>query len=344
MTSARPIQRRPLLAALGLSALAAPRLARAAGAERLSVRLDWLPWGVHAPFHLAAAKGWFTRHDLDVRLEDGNGSVTTVQLIGNGQFDVGHASLGPMAMGRSRGAPVKAIANFIRQNDIGLMMPQGSPTTVQGLRGKKLGFTNGSLETPFLDQFLAAGRLTRADVELIAIDAAAKPGVLLAGRMDGVFSSVPSLLPIVNAQKPTMAIRFADHGLTFPSFGLIANERNMAERGPALRRFASVISGAWTYIFDGHEDEAVQAVLAARAQAKLPPGVVRAQIDLIRTFLTTDATRGEPLGIMATADWEAGLRVLSDAKLIETQQPVASYFTNDLLDRDLIATVGRGAA
>ncbi len=30
--------------------------ALAQGAEKVSVRLDWTPWGVHAPFHLAAAE------------------------------------------------------------------------------------------------------------------------------------------------------------------------------------------------------------------------------------------------------------------------------------------------
>jgi NitT/TauT family transport system substrate-binding protein len=327
---------------LGAS-LAAPRLARAQAAERLAVRLDWTPWGSQSPFHLAIARGWYRAQGLDVTIEDGNGSVATVQIVGNGQFDAGHAALAPMMIARGRGIPVRAIASFARQNDIGLMVQEGSGLNrVQDLRGKRLAFTPGSLETPFLDRFLAAGGLTRADVELLSVDAAAKTGMFVSGRADGVFSSVPFLTATVRPQRPASAIRFADLGLTFPSFGMLATERTIRERGAALRRLASVTAGAWTYILAGNEAEAVQAMVAARPQARLNPAVLREQIETLRGFMTTEATRGQPLGVMALADWEEAVRNLTEARQIERPEPASAYFTNDLLDPALIAAVAAG--
>src|SRR5689334_12096710 len=98
----------------------------ASAADRLTVRLDWTPWGSQAPFHLAAQKGLFAKYNLDVVLDDGTGSVATVQIVGNGEYDVGYASLAPMVIARSKGLPVKAIAGFIKQNDIGLLVPKDS--------------------------------------------------------------------------------------------------------------------------------------------------------------------------------------------------------------------------
>jgi hypothetical protein len=121
-------------------------VAAASAEEKLSVRLDWTPWGVHAPFHLAAQKGWFHAAGLDVEIEDGNGSVTTVQIVGQGRFDVGHASLAPMMIARDKGLPVRAIANFARKSDVGLLVPKGSGiTSPKQLVGKELVFTAGSL-------------------------------------------------------------------------------------------------------------------------------------------------------------------------------------------------------
>src|SRR4051794_6986024 len=101
--------------------------------EKLKVRLDWTPWGVQAPFHLAQQKGWFKQAGLDVSLEDGNGSVTTVQIVGSGdQFDVGHAALASMMIAREKGLPVKAVAVFAHQSDIGLLAPVES-----GIKGPK---------------------------------------------------------------------------------------------------------------------------------------------------------------------------------------------------------------
>src|ERR1700744_3521859 len=85
----------------------------AVAADAIRVRLDWAPGGDQAPFHLAQQSGLFKKYDLDVSIDDGNGSVATVQIVGNGEYDVGHASLAPMAIARSKGFPVKAIAGVI---------------------------------------------------------------------------------------------------------------------------------------------------------------------------------------------------------------------------------------
>jgi len=338
----------PRRIALALPFLTLPFLARPAfAAERIAVRLDWSTWGSQAPFHLALARGWYAREGLEVTIEDGNGSVATVQLVGNGQFDVGHASLAPMMIARGRGMPVRAIASFARQNDIGLMLPRDrmpagtGGAAIAALRGRSMAFTPGSLETPFLDRFLAAGGLRRADVELISLDAAAKVGTYLAGRADGVFSSIPFAVPLVEAQRPSGAVRFADHGLVFPSFGLFATERAIAARPAALRRFASITAAAWTAIVGGAADEAIRAMQAARPQARLNPVVLRGQIDSFATFLRTEATAGQPIGMMAEADWAAGVENLAGAGQIERRDAPTAYFTNELLDPALI---GRLAA
>jgi NitT/TauT family transport system substrate-binding protein len=331
-----------LLGSFAAASLALPAR-HAFAADRIAVRLDWTPWGSQAAFHLAVAKGWFAQHGIDVTLEDGTGSVATVQIVGNGQFDAGNASLAPMMIARGRGMPVRAIACFVRQNDIGLIVPEGAGLNrPQDLRGKKLAYTPGSLETPFIDRFLAAGGLKRGDVELLSVDAAAKVGTLVAGRADGVFSAVPFLLPTVQAQRPASAMRFADYGLNFPSFGLVATERRIGEKADALKRFTSVTAGAWSYIAAGHQEEAAQAIIAARPQSRLNAKVLVQQIDLLKSLFVTPATKDQPLGMMAETDWAEAVRNLGEAGQLEKPEPPAAYFTNDLLDPAIIGAIAHG--
>jgi NitT/TauT family transport system substrate-binding protein len=265
-----------------------------------------------------------------------------VQIVGQGRFDVGHASLAPMMIARDKGLPVRAIANFARKSDVGLLVPKDSGiTSPKQLAGKKLVFTAGSLEAPFLDAFLAAGGLKRDQLELLSVEAAAKTSTYLAGRADGVFSTVPFVLPIVAARRPADAILFADYGLEFPSFGLFTTEEKIKERGAALGKFASIVSGAWRYIYEGHEDEGVQAIIAARPQARLDAGILRGQIDAVKPFFTTKATEGKPPGWMAESDWAAAVKTLASAQLIKGGAPASEYFTNQLLDQRVIAEVGR---
>ena len=326
--------------AIGLVAGAWAAAAGAQALEKVTVRLDWTPWGAHAPIHLASAKGWFREAGLDVEVQDGNGSVTTVQLVGAGNFDVGHASLAPMIIARDKGLPVKAIASFARKNDIGLLVPKGSSMkSPKDLVGKKMIFTAGSLEAPFLDAFLASGGVKREQVEFINVEASAKISSYIAQRADGVFSTVPFVLPAVAASRASDAVLFADNGLHFPSFGLLSNEETISKRGPMLRKFASIVAGTWTYIHAGHQDEGANAIVSQRPQAKLDPKVLRAQIDALQAYFSTPASQGQPVGILMEKDWEIALKTMSDAKLVKAGKP-AEFFTNAFLDVEAIRKLG----
>jgi NitT/TauT family transport system substrate-binding protein len=205
-------------------------------------------------------------------------------------------------------------------------------------------FTPGSLETPFIDTFLAAGGLKRDEVDLQSVDAAAKLGTYIAGRSDGVFTSIPNAVPLAQKMRPSMAIRFADHGLAMPSFGLVASETMIASKPDALKRFASVVTGAWTAIVGGMQDEAVAAIQKARPEMRMSNEVLRGQIDTMATFFHTPATKGMPLGMMADADWDEASVNLAKAQLIPATAPGASYYTNAMLDPALIAQTASGTA
>jgi NitT/TauT family transport system substrate-binding protein len=330
-----------LLAGVAVMALCAG--AAAQDLAPLKVRLDWTPWGVQAPFHLAQQKGWYKQAGLDVTLEDGNGSVTTVQIVGGSDaFDVGHAALASMMIARDKGLPVKAVAVFARQSDIGLLVPADSGISgPAALKGRKVAYTAGSLEAPFIDAFLAAGKLRRGDVELVNVDAASKASTYAVGRADAAFSTIPFFLPVVSQTRPSQAVRFADYGLDMPSFGLFASEAKLKTRGDAIARFASVTARAWEYIYAGHEDEAVAAILAQRPQARLNKAVLRGQIDALKGYFGTPVA-GSRLGRPVPADWAQAVKTLSSVGLIAADADPASFYVPDLAHAERYdAMVGR---
>jgi len=337
-----PARMTALVAGLALcAALAVAAPSRAADeAHTLSVRLEWLPTGYHAPFWLALEKGWFKDAGIDVTLSDGTGSVTTVQLVGSGQYDIGHAALAVMAIARSKGMKLVSVADFFRTGDTGLMVPKDSPIKgPQDLKGKKIIYTAGSLEAPFIPAFLAAGGLTENDLQLVNIDANAKVGQYLAGDADGLISAGPTVA-LLEKKRPSKLILFADYGLNMPSMGLVASEDSLKKKGPAIRAFASVVSGAWTYILKGHEDEGIAAVLHSHEAARLDPELMKANLDVSLRFLSTPATKNEPIGFQAASDWAAAIAVMEKAKVIEPGSKPGDYFTNDYLDPKIIASLG----
>ena len=305
----------------------------AQGPEKLKVRLDWTPWGVHAAMHLAQQKGWFTAAGLDVQMEDGNGSVTTVQIVGGGdQFDVGHAALASMMIARDKGLPVKAVAVFARLSDIGLLVPKDAGIKgPKDLKGKKVAYTAGSLEAPFVDAFLAAGGLKRGDLELVNVDAAGKASTYAAGRADAAFSTIPFFLPVVSQTRASDAIRFADYNLNMPSFGLFATDSKLASKRESIGKFASIVSASWQYIYNGHEDEAVDAIVAQRPQAKLDKQVLRGQVDALKGFFQLPAPAGQLLGAPVPADFTVAVKTLADGGLVKSIKDGNEFFAPGLV-------------
>ncbi|HUH88217.1 MAG TPA: ABC transporter substrate-binding protein [Pusillimonas sp.] len=300
--------------------------------EPLAVRLDWTPWGVHAGFHLAKNKGWYEQAGLDVRLEDGNGSVTTVQIVGSGDsFDVGHAGLASMMIARDKGLPVKAVAPFARKSDIGVLVPTESD--IKGpadLKGKKLVYTAGSLEAPFIDSFLAEGGITRRDLELLNVEAAGKVTTYAVNRADAVVSTIPFVIAFVSDRRPSRAIPFADYGLNMPSFGIFASEEKLKAKGDQISRFASVTARAWQYIYDGHQDEAVQAIMAERPQARLDAKILRSQIDALYEYFGKPA-KGDRIGIPVAADWEEAVKTMRSVDVISDKLSATDFYVTDLV-------------
>jgi NitT/TauT family transport system substrate-binding protein len=301
---------------------------------KLKLRLDWTPWGVHGAIHLAQAKGWVSAAGLAVEAQDGNGSASAVQIVGSSnEFDMGHASLSTMMIGRSKGLAVRAVAVFARQGDIGCFVPKESG--IRGpadLKGKKIVYTAGALEAPFIDTFLAAGGLRRGDVELVAVDAASKAATYAAGRADAALSTIPFFISAVAETRPSNAIRFADYGLAMPGYGLLAPAARLTgDKREAISRYASVIAATWQYIYAGHQEEAVDAIISQRPQARLDRKVLRGQIDSLHNFFETPATKGLPVGVITTADWDAAIKTLASANLDSLDLKGADYVETGLV-------------
>jgi NitT/TauT family transport system substrate-binding protein len=201
--------------------------------------------------------------------------------------------------------------------------------TAQDLKGKKIVYTPASFEAPFLPYFFRTIGLSRQDVTLIAVDAAVKFSTYATGNADAVITSAPYFIPLLAGKRPSNYILFSDVGITLPGFGLIATDETIGTRPSALHAFVAVIAQAWTYILEGHEQEAVQSMIKQRPQARLNPDVLLAVIKAYRTFFETPATRGKPVGWQSETDWVEALKVMKEAGAITSVAHAEDLYTNE---------------
>jgi NitT/TauT family transport system substrate-binding protein len=327
-TRASKISRRALLASAG--ALAAPHIARAA--DKLSVKLDFLPWGFHAGMHLPNVNGWFKDAGLEVDVQDGRGSSNTLQLVNAGQFDVGQIQSGLLTQAAGNGARLKTFAGFVRATDLAVIVPKESGLNkVEDFRGKTIVCFAASPWAPYFDLWLKSGGLSRETMTLMLVDPSALFGTYTAGRADGLMSIVSSALPVAMKARPSRALMASDGGINLSSYGLVATDTVLQSKRDALQRLVKVQQRTWAWLLDGHLDDGVNAMLAQRPDARLDPDIMREQLRISMTLFDTPATKGKPIGWQSDADWEIGIATQIAAGVVKPGLKASDFYTNEMI-------------
>lgn len=316
------------LPAFGLST----HRALAQSPARLRVRMDFSPWGLHAAMHLAQNKNWFKEQGLDVEVQDGTGTINTLQLLAAGQVDVGQVALGTMAVAKESGLDLMSFAGFARTGDLAVMVDASQNVKrPQDLARKKIVCFTTSPWAPFIDPFLKANKMNRSQLEVVMVAPSAMISTYVSGNSDGFMSQAPFGLPMVRKTRQASALLLADSGISFPSYGLAATPQAIASKKNALSKLARVQVRAWQYIYDGHLDEAVAAILQQRPNARLDADVLKGQIEAYRPFFESPTTKGLPFGLQTDADWNAAIQSMEQTGQIKAGHKPSDYFTNALL-------------
>ncbi len=314
-------------AVAALAATCAP--AKAQQPQKLTVRTDFAPWGMHAGLHLAVDNGSFKDAGIEVDVSDGKGSSLVMQQIAAGDVDVGWVQLGPMAAARGKALPITSIAGFVRKSDLGGLVPKDSNIkTVKDLEGKKVAYSAASSWGPLLDVFLEAGGTSRDKIDLVSVDSSSLLSVYLSKQADCTLTTFPFAKPLADRQRPSNGLLFSDVGLNFPSYGLVVTQATLASREEALKRFVPILVKSWEYIYKDHVDEAVAAMMRQRAAEKLDAEILKGQIVGYQPFFATPRTKDKRFGWQSDEDWKDTLAILERTKLVPPGTKTTDYYTN----------------
>ena len=317
-------------AAIGAATWATP----ASAAESLLVRLDFSPWGMHGAMHLAKQKGWFKEQGLDVEIQDGTGTINTLQLLAAGRVDVGQVSVGTMAVAKENGLDLISIAGFARTGDLAVMLDEKlGIKSPQELKGKKIVCFTTSPWAPFIEPYLKANGLKKGEVEVVMVAPSAMVSTYASGNADGFMSQAPFGQPMVKKTRAASALLLADSGISFPSYGLVSTPAMLSSKRDAIKKLVQVQLRAWDYIYDGHIEEAVQAILAERPNAKLDADVLRGQLQAYQAFFKSPTGGDLPIGVQTDADWSAAIKSMEQTGMIKAGRKPSDYYTNALIER-----------
>ncbi|MEV5719114.1 ABC transporter substrate-binding protein [Amycolatopsis mediterranei] len=299
----------------------------AQGLSKLTLTLNWYPYGEHAPLYYGLAHGIFKKHGLDLTIQAGQGSGKTVQAVGGGKTDFGWADTPALLSGVASGLPVHSVGVFLQSTPASVeFFSDRNITRPQDLKGKTIATTAGDALSATFPTFLRGFGMSTKDVTLQNVDAAGKIAAVISGGAD-------ALLGFFHDQGPTLAdksgkqvsfLRFAEHGLNFYSTGLVANDSTIKGRPGLVRELVAAVSESFTAAIG---DPAAAVASMAGVNPQLPPaGVLTTSwADTIK-LLHTDRTRTSAPGVDTAEDWQATIDTFARSGVLKNPGSPSEYW------------------
>jgi NitT/TauT family transport system substrate-binding protein len=295
--------------------------------DKVTLTLNWYPYGEHAPFYYGKQRKIFEKHGIDLNIQAGQGSQKTVQATGAGQTDFGWADTPALLSGVDSGVKVKSLGVFLQTtpSSVQFFESKGIKTPAD-LKGKTIAGTAGDALSKTFPIFLKKNNLAESDVKVQNTDPAGKIAAVISGKTDGLLGYASDQGPTMQnkAKKPVGYLRFSENGLNFYSNGLITGQNFLTGKKDVAARMVKAVSES----FAAAEKAPEPAVAAMQgASEQLPPKeVLSEQFKTTLSLLHTQATEGKAPGVNTDADWQQTIDVFAEAGLVKSPRAVTDYW------------------
>jgi NitT/TauT family transport system substrate-binding protein len=246
----------------------------------ITIRLDFIVGGNHAPWFVASEKGFYAKRGLNATIQPGTGSADTIRTIAAGGADVGFANVSTAIVGRSRGTPIVSVAQLGYIAVTILWREETDIKTLKDLEGKSWAISPGQAQWFLLP---ALARINNLDFKSIKIEETApplQPAALLAKKADFItmFRASNDEVAEMAATKQNIRIKrihMRDAGLDIYGSALIAKEEDLKRRPEMIRAYVEGTMEGLRYTRD-HQEEALGILL--KVKPELDKELTRIQI------------------------------------------------------------------
>jgi len=314
-----------------LGALAAVLLAMPANAQdRVSLRLNWLLYGFHTPFHLGVERGFYREAGIDLTIGEGQGSARAVQLVAAGSDTFGLSDGASIINGVARGAPLQAVMGVMNRSPFAIIVRADSGITrVQDLAGRTIAATTGEAGLVMFPALLRANGMAPDAVRFLRVDGAGKLVATLENRTVGLLGGVENQALIMPQRGvPVRSFLYADLGANTMGLAIHATRDTIARNPDLVRRFIRATQRSFE-VAEREPEEAISAGIRVKPDMnrELSLAQLRAGLPLVRS------TRGEgrPIGYMAPEDWAETLSLMKEYQELRTELNADAFFTNAFL-------------
>jgi|SaaInl7_200m_RNA_FD_contig_71_767951_length_1267_multi_13_in_0_out_0_1 NitT/TauT family transport system substrate-binding protein len=295
----------------------------AAAADKVSVRMNWYWGGIHTPFFLAKERGYYSDNGIDITIEEGRGSGTTVKLVGNKSNDFGLADAGTSIIAATKGVPIKCVFTLNKSDLAVVFLEKTNIKKAKDLEGKKIAVTAGDSLHQMFPAVMKANNLDEKKIKLLFMDPAAKPVAVMEGRVDALLGGITDQ-PVIMRNKgfPTSTITFSDLGVPTVGLAICANSDMVKNNPDLVKRFVAATAKGWV---DAVKDPnaAVEALLKYHKRDRK---VLIQSLEVITQNLLYSQTDIGPGDIK---HWQSTYDILNKYRGLKSDKPIGDFITNE---------------
>ena len=281
---------------VGLASILASGVAPMAFAKtkrEVTFTQSWIPNGGSAWIYTTAAKGFFKKRGLDVKISRGFGSTASAQAIAQGKFNFGISSAPTATLQTVKGMELAYLACCSYSSAMGIVyLKNNGISSPKDLEGKKCGSVGKSGEYPFLPGFAKNAGFDWSKVDVVQVDNKIRTGVLLQKKVDFISCFASSVVPDVTVKGYDVGTFLYDNfDLPFYGYMLITQPSMYAKEKTLCADLTEAIMEGIKYQMLNHE-EAAEIFFKAIPEAGMTAGK-RKQFDVETDLFTFIQTRPE---------------------------------------------------
>lgn len=291
--------------------------AMAAEKTSITIRLDFIIGGKHAPWFVAKEKGFYGKRGLEATIQAGAGSADTVRALGAGLADVGFADVATAIVARSRGTPVISVAQLGYVPTTILWRDDTPIKNLKDLEGKSWAISPGQAQWFLMPAFARINNIDFKKIKIQETAPALQPAALVARKADFIVMFRASNDEVAEAVARKQGIKLdrvymKDNGLNIYGSSLIVREEDIKKRPEVIRAYVEGTMEGLKYARD-NQDEALRILLKYKPELNRELAAVQLRNAVEEVFIPKESL-------------EFGFGYMKDEVMAETIRITNEYF------------------